>query len=29
MTVIPRTDTLLVTDYLAERVQAVNLATAP
>jgi DNA-binding beta-propeller fold protein YncE len=29
MTVIPRTDTLLVTDYLAEQVQAVNLATAP
>ena len=29
MTVIPRTNTLLVTDYLAERVQAVNLATAP
>jgi DNA-binding beta-propeller fold protein YncE len=29
MTVIPHTDTLLVTDYLAERVQAVNLATAP
>jgi DNA-binding beta-propeller fold protein YncE len=29
MTVIPRTDTLLVTDYLAERVQAVNLATVP
>jgi DNA-binding beta-propeller fold protein YncE len=28
MTVIPRTDTL-VTDYLAEQVQAVNLATAP
>jgi hypothetical protein len=27
--VIPRTDTLLVTDYLAEQVQAVNLATAP
>jgi len=29
MTVIPRTDTLLVTDYLAGQVQAVNLATAP
>jgi DNA-binding beta-propeller fold protein YncE len=29
MTVIPHTNTLLVTDYLAERVQAVNLATAP
>lgn len=29
MTVIPRTHTLLVTDYLAEQVQAVNLATAP
>jgi hypothetical protein len=29
MTVIPHTDTLLVTDYLAEQVQAVNLATAP
>ena len=29
MTVIPRTDTLLVTDYLAEQVQAVNLATVP
>jgi DNA-binding beta-propeller fold protein YncE len=29
MTVIPRTDTLLVSDYLAEQVQAVNLATAP
>jgi DNA-binding beta-propeller fold protein YncE len=29
MTVIPRTNTLLVTDYLAEQVQAVNLATAP
>ena len=29
MTVIPRTNTLLVTDYLAGQVQAVNLATAP
>ena len=29
MAVIPRTNTLLVTDYLAERVQAVNLAFAP
>jgi DNA-binding beta-propeller fold protein YncE len=29
MTVIPHTDTLLVTDYLAGQVQAVNLATAP
>jgi hypothetical protein len=29
MTVIPHTNTLLVTDYLADRVQAVNLATAP
>jgi hypothetical protein len=29
MTVIPRTDTLLVTDYLPEQVQAVNLATVP
>ena len=27
--VAARTDTLLVTDYLAEQVQAVNLATAP
>ena len=29
MTVIPHTHTLLVTDYLSEQVQAVNLATAP
>jgi hypothetical protein len=29
MTVVPHTDTLLVTDYLSEQVQAVNLATAP
>jgi hypothetical protein len=29
MTVIPHTHTLLVTDYLAGQVQAVNLATVP
>jgi len=29
MTVIPHTHTLLVTDYLSEQVQAVNLASAP
>jgi len=29
MTVIPHTNTPLVTDYLSEQVQAVNLASAP
>ncbi len=29
MTLIPHTNTLLVTDYLSEQVQAVNLASAP